>query len=113
MAYNLSIRYRAEPVRTAAFGAIVAGYTGVGTAVSHPVRQFLLQNLTDATVMFSFDGVNDHFPLPANGFFLSDITSNAAVSMGFFLAEGDRLYVKEVGVPTIGNVYFSAFYGSE
>lgn len=110
---NLSIRFTPETVRTIAFGSIAAGYMGVGTAVNHPIRQFLIQNLTDAILMFSFDGINDHFPLPSNGFFLDDICSNVTHSAGWFLAEGTRLYVKEIGVPTSGTVYFSVFYGSE
>lgn len=110
---TLANRMLFEPQRELAFGAIVAGYMGVGTAVSHPVRQFLIQNLTDATLQFSFNGIDDHFPLPANGFFLNDITSNKSVSQGFFLAEGDRLYVKTLGAPTTGSVYFSVVYGRE
>ncbi len=110
----LAIRFQAEPVRSLAFGSIGAGYTGVGTSVSHPIRQFLIQNLTDVTLMFSFDGVDDHFPIPANGFFLDDISSNRSQSVqGWYLAQGTRLYVKEIGVPTLGSVYFSTFYGAE
>lgn len=110
----LSIRFQAEPVRTLDFGSISGGYTGVGTVVDHPIRQFLIQNLTDVTLMFSFDGVNDHFPIPSNGFFLDDISSNQSHSaQGWYLAQGARLYVKEVGTPTLGSVYFSVFYGAD
>lgn len=110
---SLSIRMRAEPVRSVAAAAIGAAYMGVGTAINHPARQFFVQNLTDVSLMFSFDGVSDHFPLPANGFFLSDIMSNSSISQAFFLAEGDRLYVREFdGLATTGAVYFSVFYGS-
>ncbi len=110
----LAIRFKAEPVRSLAFGSIGAGYVGVGTVVDHPIRQFLIQNLTDATLMFSFDGVNDHFPIPANGFFLNDISSNQShMAQGWYLAQDSRLYVKEIGVPTLGSVYFSVFYGAE
>jgi hypothetical protein len=110
----LSIRFRAEPVRSLAFGSIAAGYTGVGTAVDHPIRQFIVQNLTDETVMFSFDGVDDHFPLPAGGLFIDDISSNQSHSaQGWFLAQDTRLYVKQLGVPTTGAVYFSVFYGAD
>ena len=108
-----SIRFRAELVRSLGFASIGAGYMGVGTGVSHPIRQFFIQNLTDVALMFSFDGINDHFPLPANGFFLDDISSNKSIGNGLFLAEGDRLYVKEIGVPSVGSVYFSVFYGSD
>lgn len=107
-----SIRFRAEPVRSLAFGSIGATYMGVGSALTHPIRQFFIQNLTDALLMFSFDGIDDHFPLPENGFFVSDITTNKGLGGGWFLSEGDRLYVKEIQTPTAGSVYFSTFYGS-
>ena len=102
-----------EPVRTLAFGSISGTYMGVGTAIGNPLRQFFIQNLTDKTLMFSFDGINDHFPLPASGFLLDDVTSNKTTTSGFYLAEGSRLYVKDLGVPTtLGAVYFSSFYAS-
>lgn len=110
---GMAIRMLFEPQRTLGFAAIGAAYMGVGTAINHPARQFFIQNLTDATLQFSFDGINDHFPLPANGFFLSDITSNLARGEGFFLAEGERLYVKLLGAPTSGSVYLSIIYGKE
>lgn len=109
----LAIRLQFEPVRSLGFASIGAGYMGVGTALSNPARQVFIQNLTDVTLMFSFDGVNDHFPLPTNGFLLLDITSNKTQQGGFFIAEGSRLYVKEVGAPASGSVYLSTMYGSE
>jgi hypothetical protein len=108
-----AIRFRAEPVRSIAAGSISGTYMGVGTPIDHPSFQFFIQNLTDATLMFSLDGINDHFPLPASGFLLDDINSNKSIGNGLFLAEGDRLYVKEVGTPTTGSVYFSVFYASD
>lgn len=111
---SLAIRFAAEPVRSLAFGSIGAGYTGVGTSLVNPARQFFIQNLTDSTLMFSFDGINDHFPLPSNGFFLNDISSNRSTSIqGWFLAEGSRIYVKQLGVPSMGAVYVSVFYGAD
>ena len=110
----LSIRFRAEPVRSLAAGSIVAGYAKVGTPVTHAIRQFLIQNMTDAAVMLSFDGVNDHFPLPAGGFFIDDISSNRSTSVqGWFLAQDSQLWVKRLGIPTTGSVYFSALYGAD
>jgi hypothetical protein len=110
---SLAIRMRVEPQRSVAFGAITSSYTGVGSALSHPARQFIVQNLTDATLQFSFNGVDDSFPLPRNGFWVNDITSNKTRDSGFFLAEGDRLFVKTIGTPTTGAVYFTVIYGSE
>lgn len=113
MSSSLAIRFAAEALRSIAFGSISASYMGIGTALANPARQLFLQNLTDATLMFSFDGVNDHFPLPASGFLLLDLTANKTIQQGWFLAEGQRLYVKELGTPTTGSVYFSVFYGTE
>lgn len=111
-----AIRFWPESVRSVTAGQIVAAgaYLRVGTMLNYPIRQFFLQNLTDALLMFSFDGVNDHFPLPAQGFFLNDVTSNkTSISGAWYLAQGTQLYVKEIGVPTTGSVYFSVFYGVE
>lgn len=107
------IRASFEPVRSLGFASVSGTYAGVGTALLHPIRQFFIQNLTDQTLMFSFDGINDHFPLPSNGFFLDDVTSNKTNSSGFYIAEGVRLYVRDIsGAPTSGSVYFTVLYGS-
>ena len=110
---SLSVRMKFEPIRALGFAAIGAGYMGVGTSIDHPARQIFIQNLTDVPLMFSFDGITDHFPLPANGFFLNDISSNRTGQSGeFCMAIGDRLYAKELGAaPAVGNVYFSVIYG--
>jgi hypothetical protein len=110
---NLAIRLQFEPVRSLGEASIGAGYMGVGTPIANPARQFFIQNLTDVTLMFSFDGINDHFPLPSNGFLLDDVTSNKTQQGGFYIAEGTRLYVKEIGTPSTGSVYFSVMFGSD
>jgi hypothetical protein len=113
--FQTAIRFKAEPVRTLAGASAIQGlYTAIGTALVHPARQFFIQNLTDQTLMFSLDGLTDHFPLPASGFLLDDVTSNAALSKGLMLAQGEILYVKrlDVAVPT-GSVYFSVFYATD
>ena len=111
---SLAIRARFEPLRTLGFAAIGAAYMGVGTALGNPIRQFFVQNMTDATLVFSFDGINDHFELPKNGYWVEDVTANKVNSQGLFFAEGDRLYVRQDTVaPTLGKVSFSAIYGSD
>ena len=94
-----------EPVRTIAFGAITPGYVGIGDPFSRPVRWILIQNLTDKNLMFSFNGVDDHFPLCAQGYLLSDWASNKLTSDGFYIPENTRIYVKQMGVPASGAVY--------
>ena len=110
--YSLALRLFPETVRTTAFGAIGAGYTAIGTTFDHPIRVLFVQNLTDKTLMFSFNGVDDHFPLPAMSFLLIDVTANSSVSQGFYIQEGQRIYVKDLGAaPASGAVYVSVFYG--
>lgn len=113
MSHMLAVRLLAEPIRSLGFAAIVPAYMGVGTAVDHPIRQFLIWNLTDADLMFSFDGINDHFVMPRRTGLIDDVCSNTTLSQGWFLAHGTRLYVKELEVPTSGSVYFTVFYGKE
>jgi hypothetical protein len=100
-----------EPVRSLAFGSISAAYMPIGTSFANPVRIFFIQNLTDALLMFSFNGIDDNFPLPPSSFLLLDVTANRTVSQGFYIAEGTFIYVKEIGTPTLGSVYVSVFYG--
>lgn len=106
-----STRFQVEPIRSLAFGSILAGYALIGTKLAHPSHQLCIQNLTNVQLMFSFDGISDHLTLPANGFYLSDITTNQAPNLGLYLAKGEGIYVKRVGTPTSGAVYLTTFYG--
>ena len=107
-------RMYVEPVRSLAFGSIGAAYMGVGTNIDNPVTMFLIQNLTDAQVMISFDGVSDNLPLNSNAYMLLDIASNKTTSEGFYLPEGQRIYAKHMGAaPTSGSVYLTVFYSGE
>ena len=112
MARGIAIRLRAETCRSLAFGSIGAAYAAIGTAMENPIRAFLIQNHTNATVWISHDGVNNHFPLMANGYFMFDVTANRTQDTGFYMAEGDKLYCKRLGTPTSGSVYLTAYYGS-
>lgn len=108
-----TIRFNAEPIRSLAYTSTSGAYAQVGTALKYPAHQFLVQNLTDATMMFSLDGTNDHFVLPAYGFFTNDITTNRTGSNdGWYLAANARIYVKRVGVPTTGTIYLSVFHAN-
>lgn len=110
--YALAVKFAAEPLRSLAFGSISGTYTGIGTSFSHPIRQLYVQNLTDKTLVYSFNGLDDHFKLPEQGFLLLDVTSNKTQQGGWFIAEGQRLYVKLDGAAaTAGEAVVSAFYG--
>lgn len=97
-------------------GPITNVYSGVGIAFTSPVRIFHLQNLTDSTLMFSYNGVNDHFPLASQSFIVLDVTANQALMQGFFMAQGQRLYVRDMvaegyNAPTIDAVWLTAYVG--
>lgn len=109
---TLSVRMLAEPLRSLAFGSISNAYMGIGTPFEFPSRLVFIQNLTDATLVFSLDGVHDHFVLPASSNFVFDITTNQPQTLGIYIAVGTRFYVKEIGIPNSGTVYVSTFYGS-
>ena len=106
-----SIAFRADPVRVKAAGSISSSYSQVGTSLNNGARQLLVQNLTDATLMFSFDGVNDHFPLLANSYIIIDVTTNKVTNDGWFITKNTRMNVKRIGTPTTGSVYISVFFG--
>jgi hypothetical protein len=102
-----------EPLKTLAFGSVAAGYTAIGTAFANPVRNITLTNLTDTTVIFSYDGgVTDHDVLPAGSGKVYDFAANKSNSGGMSaFQKGGRVYVKRGGgAPLVGAVYVSAFY---
>ena len=125
MSYAFSIRLMADTLRTLEYCAISGTYMGIGTGFTKPIRLLYVQNLTDVILVFSLDGINDHFPLVRDGYMILDITTNKSRDGGWFIAEGQRLYVKTYNLtpicdpgsmatsPSSGAVCVSAFYGSE
>jgi hypothetical protein len=111
MGYGYAVSLTPEPVRSLAFGSISGTYAGIGTALTHPSRIILLQNLTDADMMISEDGVNDHYPLAAKSAQIWDYAANQTHQQGGFKAAGTRFYVKTIGSPSLGSVYLSTQYG--
>ena len=71
-----------------------------------------VQNLTNATLWFSNDGVNDKFPLLPNAFIVWDLTTNKSQMEGLYLPALTQMYVRELGTPTSGSVYVTSMYGS-
>lgn len=114
MSYSLSIRALAEPLRSLAFGSIGASYMGVGSAFEHPIRILKFFNLTDVSMLVSLDGVEDHDILPPMGYMILDLTANKTREQGWYLAEGQRVYVRYLsGAPTLGSFYVTTYYGLE
>ena len=112
MSQALNGRFAYEPVRTLAAASVAANYTAIGGPLLNPARQFFIQNLTDQTVMISFDGISDAFPLPASGNIIEDIAANYTHQTNWSMAQGTTVYVKRIGTPTTGSVYVSIFYAA-
>jgi len=108
---NFNIKAKAEELRSLAAGSIVAGYMAIGTALENPSRIFTILNYTDESLMFSFDGVLDHFPLSNGDGFVIDVTSNRSGG-GLYVPKGTVIYVKRIGVATTGFAYVSSIYGA-
>jgi hypothetical protein len=115
MLTNLSVKLWPETIRSetaANIHAATPNYIAIGTPFDNPCKIFFIQNGTDADLMFSLDGVNDHFALLFGTFLLLDVTTNRAdVSGALNIPAGTTIYVKEIGAPTTGSVYLSTFYG--
>ena len=109
---SVGSKLRVEPLRSLAFGSIGASYSPIGTAIDKPASLLIIQNFTDADLMFSFTGNTDHIPLKAGSSFTSDITTNKTSNSDLMVSVGTRIHVKRIGTPTTGSVYVSSFYGS-
>jgi len=114
MAVASAIRVRFEPLRSLAFGAISGTYAGMGLPLANPSRIVKVSNFTDANILVSINGVDDHDIVAANGFYLYDLGTNKSDAGGLFEEpQGDRIYVKaEDALPTEGNIYFTTIYAS-
>ena len=109
---GLAIKFRADAIRSLAFGSISGTYAAVGTALTKIARQFIFVNDTDVGVMISFEGSTDHIFLPAGGYILNDVASNQVSDQGFYITMGTQMYVKDLGAGAAsGSVYISFFYG--
>ena len=109
-----STRLAVEPVRSRDFSTIIGTFLSVGDPLNHASSFIVFQNLTDAPVMVSFNGVYDNQPLPSFGGLALDVTSNKSIEGGFYAAEGTQFYVRHLGVaPTAGKFYVTNYYGDE
>ena len=111
---SLALRLLPEPIRSVAFGSVSGTYTGIGTAITNPARVLYLVSTLDIHTMISFNGIDDHMVLLANGYIMLDVSSNQSFNQGLYVSMGQRLYVKQIGgaAATSGNVYLTVMYGA-
>lgn len=114
MAYGNALKFKANPLLTLGFASfpVADTYALIGT-LPNIVRLIRIQNLTDVTIVFSFDGVNDHEILVTQSFLLLDISSNQSEMGGLYIAAGQPIYARyqDATAPSSGEVVVSSFYG--
>jgi hypothetical protein len=107
-----SIRLVADPIQSLAAVSIGAAYMGIGPRFDRAARMILVNNFTDGLMMFSWNGVNDHFPLPVYTSLLLSIAQNADdIEEHLLFPAQSRLYVRQINAPTTGSVYITQFRG--
>lgn len=105
-------KLRAEALRSLAFGSILSSYVSIGTPINEPSRMMIIQNFTDADLLFSFTGHTDHLPIKANSSIIFDATTNKTNNADYFFSAKTHVHVKRIGTPTTGSVYVSTLYGA-
>jgi hypothetical protein len=110
-----SARVRFEPIRYLDFSSISAiTSTAIGIPFANPVRILKITNLTDVPLLISFNGIESHDVVGANGFCLYDYSTNKADSVGYLeQAQGERVYAQAItALPTINGVYVTVVYAA-
>lgn len=108
----MGVKAAVETLATLAYGSISGSYAEV-TTFPNAESIITLQNLTNATCFFSFDGTDDNFVLPATSAMIIDVTANhAADDTGLYFPKNTRVYVRTSGSPSSGAVYVGAIYDS-
>ena len=87
-----------------AYGSITSDYQLVGDLFGEPCLQLIVVSTMDDTVQFSWDGVNDAFPVVAKATIIIDVGSN-----GLAESANQGAYVKLIGSPSTGGLYIGGF----
>lgn len=104
-------QFRMAPMRSLAFGSIGATYTPVGNPLSNVALITWFENVTDADIVLSFDGINDHLFFPAQSAKVVDISSDKNPNDSLGSSIGTYFHIKQdSGAPTSGSFYISIGY---
>lgn len=111
---NLGQRAKFEPLRSVAFGSISGTYTAIGTPIGDAAHAIFIDNLTDANMFISLDGINNHIVVAANSGRVIDISTNRIGPVeNLQLPQNITFYVKQVtGAPSLGSIYVGVMYAS-
>ena len=95
-----------DTLRSVAFGSLTSSYAIMGSTLSSPAVAIAFKNNTNATILVSFDGINDMLVYPALSYGVYDIRTNAPNVTDFLLSSGTPIMVKYTGsAPTSGSFY--------
>ncbi len=104
---------RFDALRSLAFGGISGSYAALGTPLTTNWRMFKITNTTQGNMLISADGTTDNLFVPAGGFVLYDLSTNAQPvreSDTFVMGIGTQFYVKQSSAPVSGSVYLEGLY---
>lgn len=110
-----AVRIRFENLRSLGFAGIGAAYAPVGTPFANPIRLLKVNNLTNANLLVSFNGIDDQDVVAANSAYVFDFGVNKSDMAGLLEQPAQtRFYVKsETSDPTMGTLYVTTIYASE
>ena len=115
MAYGNALRFTGNTLLSLGYASfpVDAGTWGLIGLIPNIARLIRIQNLTDVSIFFSLDGVNQHEILVTQSFLLLDISSNQSEMGGLYLPANQPIYASyaEDAAPGSGAVYVSSFYG--
>lgn len=103
---NSGVRIKAEALREVAFSSITSSYAQLTPDFTHTIKLAVITNTTDADIYVSFDGVDPHMRVIKNSQRIFDLKTN-----DFFLQNPDKIYIKYVTAPSLGDFIFEAYYG--
>lgn len=107
----IGVSFKAENLRTIAFGSISGTYAAIGSSFSNPITMIYIVNNTDVLLTFTYNNSVDQWVIPATTSIVLDISTNKSSHANIqALPTGTTIYVK--GAPTLGTVYLSAFYAN-
>lgn len=104
---------RADSILNIAHGSISGSYAAVGSPLQHNWRTLKISNNTDGDMLFSFDGTTNNLFVPAYGFTLYDLSTNAPPISevdSLVLGLNTQFYVKQSTAPTTGDIWIEGFY---
>jgi hypothetical protein len=110
----LGIRVAAEPLRSLGFAEITGDFAAIGDPFVFESRLVMIQNFTDELLLFSLNGIDEHFPLGAGSQIILDLCSDKTDQAGAWVMPAGQIIwtFAPIDNPTLGEVYVSTFYGA-